>query len=97
MLRRIYGPVQEKGHWYLRGNIEIYSLYKDLNIMDDTKIRRLGWAGHKNGRRRIPKKGSKWEIPQQKISGKTKNKMGGRPEGCITGPSNTRLEETSLG
>ena len=47
-------------------------------------------AGHKIGRRKIPKKGSKWEIPQQKISGKTKNKMGGRPEGCITGPSNTR-------
>jgi hypothetical protein len=27
-------------------NSEIYILYKYLNIMDDIKIRRLGWAGH---------------------------------------------------
>jgi hypothetical protein len=25
---------------------EIYTLYKDLNIVDDIKIRRLKWAGH---------------------------------------------------
>ena len=26
-------------------NGEIYNLYKDLNIVDDIKIRRLGWVG----------------------------------------------------
>jgi hypothetical protein len=36
------------------------------------------------------------EIPQQKISRKTKNKMEGRcPQGCITDPWNTMMEETS--
>jgi hypothetical protein len=35
-------------------------------------------------------------MPQHKISRKAKNKMGGRcPDGSITNPGNTRLEETS--
>jgi len=38
ILRRIYG-------WRCRYNSEIYGLHKDLNIVDDIKIRRLGWAG----------------------------------------------------
>jgi hypothetical protein len=25
---------------------ELYTLYNDVNIVEDTKIRRLGWAGH---------------------------------------------------
>jgi hypothetical protein len=55
--RKIYGPIQYKGRWHPRGNSEIYNLYKDLNIVDDIKFRRPGWAGHtilyiyyKNGR-----------------------------------------------
>jgi hypothetical protein len=43
ILRRIYGPTQEGGRWRPRWNNE---LYKDLNIVEDIKIRRLGWAGH---------------------------------------------------
>jgi hypothetical protein len=43
---RIRGPVHEKGHWCLGWNTEIYSLYQDLNIVDDIRIRRLGSAGH---------------------------------------------------
>ena len=59
ILRRIYGPIQKKGHWHPRWNSEIYSLYKDLNIMDDIKTRRLGWVSHiKNGRRKDPKETS---------------------------------------
>jgi hypothetical protein len=38
---RIYGPIQEKGHWHIKWNSEIYSLYKVLNIVDEIKIRRL--------------------------------------------------------
>jgi hypothetical protein len=45
-MSRTLGPIQEKGHWLSRWNSEIYSLYKDLNIEDDTKIVRLGGAGH---------------------------------------------------
>jgi hypothetical protein len=46
ILRRIYGQIQEKGQWRNIWNSEIYSLFKDLNILDDIKIRRLGWVGH---------------------------------------------------
>jgi len=42
--RKIHGPIQEKGCWHHRWNSEIYSLHKDLSIVDDTVIRTLGWA-----------------------------------------------------
>jgi hypothetical protein len=46
ILRRIYGPTQEQGLWRPRWNNELCRLYNDLNIVEDIKIRRLGWAGH---------------------------------------------------
>ena len=42
----MYGPIQNKGRWNSRWNSDIYHLYKDLNIVDKIKIRRLGCAGH---------------------------------------------------
>jgi hypothetical protein len=42
----IYGPTQEEGCWCPRWNNELYRLYNDLNIVEDIRIRRLGWAGH---------------------------------------------------
>jgi len=57
ILRRIYGPTQEGGRWRPRWNIELYSLYDEPNIVEDIKIKRLGWAGHIIRREeRIPKK-----------------------------------------
>ena len=49
--------IQEGGRWRPRWN-ELYTLYKDLNIVEDIKIRRLGWAGHimRMEEERIPKK-----------------------------------------
>ena len=49
---------QEGGRWRPRWNNELYILYKDLNIVEDIKIRRLGWAGHiiRMEEERIPKK-----------------------------------------
>jgi hypothetical protein len=41
ILRRIYGPTQEGGWWRPRWNNELYSLHKELNIVEDIKIRRL--------------------------------------------------------
>jgi hypothetical protein len=73
ILGRIYGPTQEMGHWRPRWNNELYSLYNEPTIVEDIKIRRLGWAYNKNGRRKDPKKGSKWKLPYRKTSGKTKN------------------------
>jgi hypothetical protein len=46
ILKRIYGPIPDKGRWPPRWNSGIYNLYKDLNIGDDIQIRRLGRAGH---------------------------------------------------
>ena len=57
ILRRIYGPTQEGGRWRPRWNGELYSLYKEPNIVEDIKIRRVGWAGHiiRMEEERIPK------------------------------------------
>jgi len=57
ILRRIYGPTQEVGRWHQRWNSELYSLYKESNIVEDIKIR-LGWAGHiiRMEEERIPKR-----------------------------------------
>ena len=46
ILKRIYGPIQDKGHWPPSWNSEIYNFYKDLNIVDNIKIGKLGWVGH---------------------------------------------------
>jgi len=35
ILRRIYGPIQDKGHWHRRCNGGTYHLYKDINNMYD--------------------------------------------------------------
>ena len=65
-------------------------------MVDNIKIRRQGWRTGDTIRmeeERIPKiKGSSWEIPQRKISRKTKNKME-----CIADPRNERLKDTSGG
>jgi len=38
ILRRIYGPTHERGCWRPRWNNELYSLYKEPNIVEDTKL-----------------------------------------------------------
>jgi len=59
ILRRIYGQTQEGGRWHSRWNSELYSLYKEPNIVQDIEIRRSGWAGHvmRMEEERVPKKG----------------------------------------
>jgi hypothetical protein len=37
--------VKYKGHWHPRWNNKIYNLCKDINVVDDIKIRRLGRVG----------------------------------------------------
>jgi hypothetical protein len=60
IFRRIYGPIQENEQWHHRWKSKIYSLHKDLNIVHNIKIRRLGWVGHNIGMEdeRIPQKNS---------------------------------------
>jgi hypothetical protein len=95
-LRRIYGLIQDKGRWLSRWNTEICNSYKNLNIVDNIKLRRLGWAG------RIIRLEDE-RIPRKFLNGKFHNKIpvgkprtrGRGPEGYITDPRNTRMEETS--
>jgi len=46
ILRRIYGPIHDKGCLYLRWNSETHNIYKYLSTTDD-KIRRTEWAVYK--------------------------------------------------
>ena len=60
-------------------NSETYSLYKDLNIVGDIKIRRLRWVGHiiRMAEERIPppkKIDTKWKIAQNKSVGKPRTR-----------------------
>jgi hypothetical protein len=58
ILRRIYGPIQDKRGCRPRWHSEFDNLYKDLNVADDTTIRSLGWVCHITSMEdeRIPKK-----------------------------------------
>jgi hypothetical protein len=42
---KLFG-VNENGQWRCRYNTELYELYKDTDIVNDVKLRRLQWAGH---------------------------------------------------
>jgi hypothetical protein len=46
ILRRIYGPICENGVWRIKYNNELYSLYKDLDIVRVITVARLRWLGH---------------------------------------------------
>jgi len=46
ILRRIYGPVIDKGEWRIRINRELYQLYDGKDIVKFCKLSRLRWAGH---------------------------------------------------
>jgi len=46
ILRAIFGPTNDNGEWRIKYNNELYTLYKETDIVTYTKINRLKWAGH---------------------------------------------------
>jgi hypothetical protein len=46
LLRKFYGAVNEKGQWRIRRNMELYQLYKDLDLVTEIRKRRVHWTGH---------------------------------------------------
>jgi hypothetical protein len=46
ILRAIFGPTNENGEWEIKYNNELYTLYKESDIVTYIKINRLRWAGH---------------------------------------------------
>ena len=45
-LRRIYGPVMDRGSWRIRTNQELYQLCGENDIVKFCKLSKLRWAGH---------------------------------------------------
>jgi hypothetical protein len=46
VLRTIFGPMNDNGEWRIKYNDELYTQYKDSDIITYIKINRLRWAGH---------------------------------------------------
>ena len=46
ILRAIFGPTNDNGQWRIKYNDELYTLYKDIDIVTYIQINRLRWAGH---------------------------------------------------
>jgi len=76
ILLRIYGPKQEGGRWRPRWNSELYTLYKEPNIVEDIKIGRLGWAVHiiRMEEERIPKKVLNGNFYTTRLVGRPRNR-----------------------
>jgi hypothetical protein len=46
ILRRIYGPVMDRGRWRIRTNQELYHLCGENDVVKFCKLSRLRWAGN---------------------------------------------------
>jgi hypothetical protein len=46
VLRKIYGPVNDKGKWQIRYNNELYQLLGEPDIIKEVQARRVRWLGH---------------------------------------------------
>jgi hypothetical protein len=46
VLRRLFGPVNDRGMWRIRSNKEFEVLYQEIDLATVIKILRLRWLGH---------------------------------------------------
>ena len=46
ILRKIYGPLCDRGKRLIRWNQELYDIYDHIDVVKRIKIQRLRWLGH---------------------------------------------------
>ena len=73
-LRRIYGPVKDRGIRKIRYNGELYKLYDDIALSTLIRLKRLKWAGHVG--RKDSKEGTGRTFWWKENGGKTSDTMG---------------------
>jgi hypothetical protein len=75
ILRRIYSPVQDNGHWRIRYK-ELYELYGEPDLVTCIKLKRLQWAGHvqRMENTRIPKKVFEAKFEGVRLVGKLRKR-----------------------
>jgi len=77
ILRKIYGPVQDKaGSWRIRMNHELNELIGNADIVRFIKSRRRAWLGHvmRMDEKRIPKRILEWKPIGRRIRGRPRKR-----------------------
>jgi len=46
ILRAIFEPTNDNGEWRIKYNNELYTLYRESDVVTYIKINRVKWAGH---------------------------------------------------
>jgi len=46
ILRKIFGPINEKGIWRIKTNQELDEIIKHKNVINFIRAQRLSWLGH---------------------------------------------------
>jgi hypothetical protein len=70
ILRKIFGPVQDKdGSWRIRMNHKLSELIGNADIVRFVKSRRIAWLGHvmRMDEKRIPKRVLEWKPTGTKL------------------------------
>jgi len=77
ILRKIFGPVQDKdGSWRIRMNHELKELIGNADIVRFIKSRRIAWLGHvmRMDKKRITKRILEWKPTGRRIKGRPRKR-----------------------
>ena len=77
ILRKIFGPVQDKnGSWRIGMNHELNELVRNADIVRFIKSRRIAWLGHVMwmDEKRIPKRVLEWKPTGRRIRGRPRKR-----------------------
>jgi hypothetical protein len=79
IFRSIFGPTNENGEWRIKFNDELYTLYKESDIVTYIKVNRR--TCHSTGGIEPYKKSPGCSSRRKKAKGQAETKMGGRHDG----------------